>query len=151
MTCKAFTQNDTIKKNKYVILSEYQAKANIKELIAFDALKLVSSKQEERINNLKETIDVYKDVLGNKDIIISRKNEIIDLQDRIIKAKKPIEFHSYLGIETFSLNFKQPTVYYRAALEFNKFNVGAKGNARPVEIYNLPPVDFNIYIEFKIF
>ena len=151
VTCKVFTQNDTIKKNKYVFLTEEQAKANIKELIEFDALKEISFKQDERINNLKKTIDVYKDVLDNKDVVISKKDEIIDLQNKIINSKKPIEIHSYIGMETFELDYNSPSIYVRGAFEFKKFNIGAKGNYRPKEIYNLPTLDFNIYVEFKLF
>lgn len=153
VVCKAFSQRDTLQSNKprYVFLTEEQARSNIKELIEFDALKEISAKQEERIQNLKATIDAYKRVVANKDSIIGQQDEIIGLQEKIIFAKKPIEIHSYVGLETYQLDWKNPTFYVRGAIELKKFNLGAKGNIRPNRIYGLPHFDFNIYLEFKLF
>lgn len=151
VACKSFTQNDTISKPKYVFLTEDQARANIKELLAYDALKLISAKQEERIQNFQEIIGTFERVVANKDSIISEKDEIIGLQEKIIKTKKPIKFHSYVGMESFGLDFKTPAFYVRSVFEFRKLNLGVRGNARPVQSYNLPYVDFNIYVEYKIF
>ena len=149
MTCKIFSQNDTTK--KYVILTEEQARANIKELLDYDALKLISVKQEQRISNFQTTILVYKDVVIKKDSIIQYKDEIISLQEKIINAKRFLEFHTYAGVETFNLNFDQISGYFRAALEFKKINIGAKVNFRPVDMYDMPNFYYNLNIEYKIF
>jgi len=149
VTCKIFSQNDTTK--KYVILTEEQARANIKELLDYDALKLISVKQEQRISNFQKTILVYKDVVIKKDSIIHYKDEIISLQEKIINAKRFLEFHTYAGVETFNLNLDQISGYFRAALEFEKINIGAKVNFRPVDMYDMPNFYYNLNIEYKIF
>lgn len=149
MTCKVFTQNDI--KTNYVFLTEDQAKANIKELIAYDALQLISTKQEERILNFKSTIAKYETVVINKDSIITYKDSIIGVQEKIIKYKKKVEFHTYAGVETFNLNFDQLSGYFRAAIEFKKINIGAKINYRPVQIYDMPDLYYNLHVEYKLF
>lgn len=134
-----------------MFLTEDQARANIKELVAFDALKLVSLKQEKRIENLNNMIKAYEKVLKDKDSIISEMNGILDIQEDIIKSKKPLELHGYIGSEIFELNYNEPILFSKIALEGKKFNFGARGNFRPTTPYNLPLVDFNLYVELKIF
>ena len=151
MTCKSFTQNDTLNKTKYVFLTEFQARENIKELIAYDALKLVSVEQDNRIANFKATIAKYETVVKTKNSIIGKKDEIIELKDKIIKAKKPFEFHTYVGVETFNFNFNGLGFYGRAAFEFKSINVGAKLNYSPTPVYEIPNVYYNIIVEYKIF
>jgi hypothetical protein len=93
----------------------------------------------------------FERVVANKDSIISRKDEIIGLQEKIIKTKKPIEFHSYIGTEIFSLDYQEPTFYFKSVFEMRKINLGARGNVRPVRVFNLPHLDFNLYVEYKLF
>lgn len=151
VTCKVSSQVDTvIVKTKYVFLTEEQAKSNIKELIAFDALKEISIKQEERIENFKATIKKYIQVVEKKDSIINYKDNIISLQDKIIKNKKPIEFHTYTGMEIFNLELDKTSIYYRAAFEMKKINIGAKVIYRPVDMYNMPNFYYNLNVEYKI-
>jgi hypothetical protein len=134
-----------------VFLTEEQAKSNIKELLAYDGLKLISAKQEERIQNFLEIINNLENVVTNKDSIISRKNNIIKLQEEIIETKKPIKFHSYIGMKTFALNYNDPEFYFRGVFEFRRTNLGATINIRTTKIYDLPYADLKIYIEYKLF
>ena len=149
--CKLFSQTDIQKKTKYVFLTEDQARANIKELISYDALKLVSVEQENRIVNFQEQIVLYEKVIKTKDTIIDKKDGIIELQDKVISSKKPIEFHTYVGVETFNLNLNALLFYGRAIFEFKKLSLGAKVNFTPTPLYDMPNAYYNIIFEYKIF
>lgn len=153
VTCKVFTQTDTLTTNKpkYVFLTENQAKANIKELFAYDALILISTEQENRISGFQEQISLYENVVVKKDSIIGRKDVIIGLQDKIIKAKKPLEFHLYTGVETYNIDFTALTFYGKASIEFKRLNLGTRINYVPTQIYNDSNVYYNIILEYKIF
>lgn len=150
VTCKVFTQSVT--KTNYVFLTEDQARANIKELIAFDALKLISAKQEERIKNFEATIIKYNQVIEKKDDVISYKDSIIDVQDKIINNRKPLEFHSYGGIRSYNFSVSNPIFYYRVQMELKKVNIGAMANYQPVVPNSqIDEFNFNIYVEYKFF
>lgn len=153
LTCKIFSQIDTLskKKNKYVFLTEEQAKRNIKELIAYDALKLISSEQENRIQNLNLIVQNLDEVVKTKDSIISIKNNIIKVQEEIIKLQKSVEFNIYGGVEFLNFEFSTPTFYTRAALDFDKWNVGVKLHGRPAEQFNLPHFYGTVNFEIKLF
>jgi len=150
--CSLFSQIDTTKqKTKYVFLTEAQARANIKELIAYDALKLVSEQQEKRIKNLGEQIELYKGVVKKKDSVISYKDSIIDVQDKIINAKWIPKISGYGGLDFIGFDFNNPTFYFRSALEFRKISIGIQLNGRVSDQYNLPNLFGTLRAEFKIF
>lgn len=153
VACKVFTQTDTqITKPEYVFLTEAQARLNIKELIAYDGLKLISAEQENRITNFQSIVAKYETVVITKDSIIGKKDNIIDLQDKIINAKKPLEFHAYGGARTYNFEFDNPIFYGRAQLEFSKINIGGQINFQPVvPDSSVDGFYYNIYIEYKIF
>ena len=135
-----------------MFLTEKQAKANIKELIAYDALQLISAKQEQRITNFQSTISTYISVVEKKDGIIAYKDSIISVQEKIIKYQKPFEFHSYAGARTYNLEIANPIFYYRAQVEFKSLNVGGQVNFQPVvPNSSVDGFYYNIYVEFKIF
>lgn len=151
LTCKSFSQIDTPKKNNYVILTEEQASANIKELAAYDGLKRLYAVQERRIDNFKRTISEYEVAASTKNAIIAYKDSIIAVQNKIIKRKSPIEFHSYVGAETFQIQLKNTGVYYKFVVETKKLNFGIRAVYRPNDLYNLPNLYYNLQIEYKIF
>ena len=135
-----------------MFLTEKQAKANIKELLELDALKLVSEKMEERIVNFQASINKYENVVILKDSIIFKQREIIDIKNKIIDYKKPFEFHAYGGARTYNFEFDNPIFYGRAQLEFSKINVGGQINFQPVvPDSSVDGFYYNIYIEYKIF
>lgn len=142
-----------------MILSEEQARANIKELIAYDALKEISSEQDKRIDNLKAQVEEFTalvktkdDIIARKDSIILYKDEIIKLKDRVIISPKIAEFHSYAGVDFIDLRFRHPTFYWRSSIELNKLNINGQVNGRPTEYFlpGLPQFYFTLGVEFKI-
>lgn len=152
--CKSFSQTDTLqqKKTKYVFLTEEQARANIKDLLAYDGLKLISAKQEERIQNLQQQNFSYWRVINLKDSIIAEKDGIIDVQDKIINNRRFVKFHTYVGAETFNLDTRNFVFFGRAELVFiEKLSVGARMNFVTGNLYALPDFYYNITVEYKIF
>lgn len=147
---KIISQEDTQSK-PYVILSEVQAKQVVKDLKSYDGLKKISAFKTKRIENFKKKELVYQNIIVTKDSIITEQRGVIDIKDKIINAKKPLEFHSYVGIETYQIEFINSGAYFRAALESEKFNLGAKLIYRPNELYDMPHLYYNFYIEYKIF
>lgn len=151
VSCKIFSQKDINDKNKYVFLTEKQAKQTIEDLLLYDALKLISAKQEKRINDLHLTISVLESNLSLKDSIISNKDSIITTQENIISFKKSIEFHTYGGVEFLDFSFIDPSFYVRASMETNKILLGVKIVARPTKQYNIPQFYTSVNAEFKFF
>ena len=143
-----FSQNDIPK----VVLTEYQARAVIKDLIRLDALETTNVILNKRIDGLLLKEVIYKEVITTKDTIISNKDKIIDIKNEIIDAKKLFEFHSYAGFRTYNLKFNNPIFYGKAQLEFKKLNIGAQINYQPVILENVTSsFYYNLYIEYKIF
>lgn len=151
LTCKVFTQTDTLSKPKYVFLTEEQARANIKELIAYDGLKLISAKQEERITNLLAIVEQYKEVVNKKDEIIMYKDSIIHVQEKIINAKWVPKINGFAGIDFIGFNMNNPTFYFRSAIDFKRVNIGVQLNGRVTDQYNLPNFYATLRGEIKIF
>jgi hypothetical protein len=119
--------------------------------VAYDALKRISVIQNKRIENYRKTVSEYEVLSSAKDAIIAYKDSIIAVQDKIIKRKTPIEFHSYLGAETFQIQLESTSIYYRFVVETKKFNFGIRAVYRPNDLYNLPNLYYNIQVEYKIF
>lgn len=147
--CNSFSQNDTL--TKYVILTENQAKSTIKDLVAYDGLKLVSIEQNNRIINLEQQNFTYWRIINTKDSIIGKKDEIIKLQDKFINNKQLIEFHTYVGVSTYNLSFSPLSFYGKFSIEFNRFNLQAQLNYLTTSLYNIPNIYYNLNFEYKIF
>lgn len=148
-TFKSFSQTDI---KSYVILTEGQAKSVAKDILHMEALEAINVELEKRINNFVNKEFVYKKIIITKDTIIDNKDKIIFLQNKIINKKKPIKFHSYLGIRSYNFEFDNPIFYYDAQLEFKKMNIGAKINFQPVVLNEITDgFYYNIYVEYKLF
>ena len=152
MTCKAFSQKDTLQvKTKYVFLTEAQARANIKELVAYDGLKKQYAIQEERIQNFKNILAQIRGVLIKKDSIILEQRGIIDIQDKIIKGSWKPKFTGYSGVDFIGLDLNNPTFYFRSAVELKKISVGVQLNGRLSDQYQLPNFYTTLRAEIQIF
>lgn len=159
MTCKVFTQTDTLqKKTKYIFLTEEQARLNIKELILYDGLKTEYAVQNQRISALSLNVSTLQFVLSKKDTIISYKDSIIDRQNKIIQNlkspiynKKFINFNFYGGVQSWNFNFNNLDFYIKGSLEVKNISIGTKFNFLPVKIYNIPNFYYSVYLEYKIF
>lgn len=120
-----------------------------------DALEKINRGQERRIQNFHLKERIYEDIITTKDSIISNQRKMLVLKDRIINAKKPLEFHSYLGGKINNLHIADPIFYYQVQLEFKKFNLGAQTDFQPL----VPTANSNVnekfnysfYVEFKLF
>lgn len=134
-----------------MFLTEAQARGNIKELIAYDALKLISVEQENRIDNFQSIVAKYETVVTTKDSIIEAKDGIIDVQEKIINLQNRIKFNGYAGLEFIDLVFDAPTFYFRSEIEFKKMSIGAQISARPIQLYNLPSMYATVRAEWKVF
>lgn len=144
-----FSQQD-IPKNNYVILTEKQARANLKELAEYDALKLISAHQVERINVLGDIINNYDKIIFFKDSIIEEQRRFIDYSLEDTK-KLRLGFHTYVGVETYNIIINRTNIYYRAVLELNnKYNLGVKLNFRPADIEHFSNFYYNLHLEIKL-
>lgn len=119
--------------------------------MAYDALKLISVEQENRINNFQSIVSKLETVVITKDSIIEAKDGIIDVQEKIINLQNRIKFNGYAGVEFINLIFNTPTFYFRSEIEFKKMSLGAQINTRPMQLYNLPNVYITVKAEWKVF
>jgi hypothetical protein len=138
----SFSQTDT----PVVILTENQAREVAKDLVRYDALKEIHAKTQVRLNLLLEKESLLQDRISKKDSIISTQQEYIDVQDKIINAKKPITFNGFVGVQTNQLSLTEPTLYIQTEVEISKFTVGARVFAQPNN-----PGGYGFIVEYKIF
>ena len=140
---KSFSQTDTIKK---IVLNEKVAREVVKDLVKGDLCKQHLLLKDEEIKNLQEQNDELVEIIKIKDSILSKKDEIITVQDKAIGWWKKPELHGYAGVQTMRLTLTEPTLYTNIMLEFTKFNIGAQYFVQP----NNPP-GYGIILEYNLF
>jgi hypothetical protein len=140
---KGISQTDTIKK---IVLNEKVAREVVKDLVNGDFCKQHLLLKNEEIKNLQEQNDELVEIIKIKDSILSKKDEIITVQDKAIGWWKKPELHGYAGVQTMRLTLTEPTLYTNIMLEFTKFNVGAQYFVQP----NKPP-GYGIILEYNLF
>lgn len=145
MSCKVISQNVT-QNNTVVRLNEKQARAVATDLVRYDASKVISKLQDERINNLSKQIDTYDIQIGVKDSIISKQKSFIDYQDKIINKPFKPELHGYLGINTIGFSLTNPYLYGTLLLEFEKFSLGWQYFVQPNN-----PAGHGFIVEYNLF
>lgn len=145
MGFKSFSQIDT-KKDSVVVLTEKQARAVAKDLVHLDAAKQIIEEQESRIKNFEKKEIQFKNQLDIKDSIITYQKEIIDINKKIIKNKKPFEVHGYAGVQSTQFTLKEPTLYTNIMLEFTRFSIGALYFVQP---NNFP--GYSVVLEYNLF
>ena len=145
MSCKVISQSVT-QNNTVVRLNEKQARAVATDLVRYDASKVISKLQDERISNLSKQIDTYDIQIGVKDSIISKQKSFIDYQDKIINKPFKPELHGYLGINTIGFSLTNPYLYGTLLLEFEKFSLGWQYFVQPNN-----PAGHGFIVEYNLF
>jgi hypothetical protein len=140
---KSFSQTDTIKK---IVLDEKIGREVVKDLVKGDVCKQLLILAQEKNDVLKKQNTELYSIIAIKDSILSKKNEIITIQDKAVGWWKKPELHGYLGVQTIRFTLNQPTLYTNLMLEFPKFNLGAQYFIQP---NNLP--GYSLIIEYKLF
>lgn len=142
----SFSQNATTIKDSVVVLSEKQAREVAKDLVRYDALKLVAKQLEGRIAIMSEKEQLFKNRLSSKDSIISLKQQQIDLQQDVIDANNKLKINGFVGVQTFQVSFLEPTLYFQTEVTIKKITVGARVFVQPNN-----PGGYGIIAEYKIF
>jgi len=124
---KVTSQIDT--KNKYVVLTERQAKSIIKDLSRYDDLVKVDSLKDKKISELED--------------ISCAKDDIIKEKDKIITKSSRAKFGLFAGLQYINTSKVQP--YMSCMLQFKKVNVSAR-------YYIISDnIRYSINVEYKIF
>lgn len=118
----------------------------MKDIVKGDLCKQHLTIKEEQIKNLQEQNDALVEVIKIKDSILSKKNEIIVIQDKAIGWWKKPEVHGYLGIQTVNATLIDPYFYGTLLVEFPKFSLGGQYFVQP---NNLP--GYGVIFEYNIF
>jgi hypothetical protein len=140
---KGISQTDTIKK---IVLNEKVTREVIKDLVKGDLCKQHLLLKEEEIKNLQEQNDELVEIIKIKDNILSKKDEIITVQDKAIGWWKKPELHGYLGIQTVNVTLIDPYIYGTLLIEFPKFSLGGQYFLQPNN-----PSGYGIIIEYNLF
>jgi hypothetical protein len=140
---KAISQTDTIKK---IVLSEKVGREVVKDLVKGDVCRQLLTLKNENIKNLQEQNKELVEIIKIKDSILSKKNDIITVQDKAIGWWKKPQLHGYLGVQTINATLVNPSLYGNVLLEFPKFNVGAQYFVQPNN-----PSGYGFIVEYKLF
>jgi len=139
----SFSQTDTVKK---IVLNEKVAREIMKDVVNGDFCKKNLILKEAQIKNLKEQNEELVEIIKIKDSILSKKDEIIIIQDKAIGWWKKPEVHGYLGIQTVNATLIDPYIYGTLLVEFPKFSLGGQYFVQP---NNLP--GYGLIFEYNIF
>ena len=140
---KSISQTDTIKK---IVLNERVGREVVKDLVKGDVCRQLLTLKNENIKNLQEQNDELVEIIKIKDSILSKKDEIITVQDKAIGWWKKPQLHGYLGVQTVNATLVNPSLYGNLLLEFSKFNVGAQYFVQPNN-----PSGYGFIFEYKLF
>ena len=140
---KSFSQTDTIKK---IVLNESVAREVVKDIVKGDLCKQKLILKEEEIKNLQEQNDELAEIIKIKDSILSKKNEIITIQDKAIGWWEKPKLNGYLGLRTIGNNTMQPCLSATVLLSFNKISAGAQYLAQPNNLST-----YVVIVEYKLF
>ncbi len=143
MSFKAISQTDTIKK---IVLDERVGREVVKDLVKGDVCRQLLNLKNENIKNLEEQNKELLEIIKVKDSILSKKDNIITVQDKAIGWWKKPQLHGYLGVQTINATLVNPSLYGNVLLEFPKFNVGAQYY---VQANN--PSGYGFIVEYKLF
>ena len=140
---KSISQTDTIKK---IVLDERVGREVVKDLVKGDVCRQLLTLKNENIKNLEEQNAELAEIIKIKDSILSKKDDIITIQDKAIGWWKKPELHSYLGVQTVNATLVNPYVYGSLLLEFPKFNIGGQYILQPNN-----PSGYGFIFEYKLF
>ena len=143
MSFKSISQTDTIKK---IVLNEKVGREVVKDIVRGDVCRQLLIVKDENIKNLREQNNELVEIIKIKDSILSKKDDIITIQDKAIGWWKKPELHSYLGVQTVSATLVNPYLYGTLLLEFPKFNIGGQYILQPNN-----PSGYGFIVEYKLF
>ena len=143
MSFKSISQTDTIKK---IVLNEKVGREVVKDIVRGDVCRQLLIVKDENIKNLREQNNELVEIIKIKDSILSKKDDIITIQDKAIGWWKKPELHSYLGVQTVSATLVNPYLYGTLLLEFPKFNIGGQYVLQPNN-----PSGYGFIFEYKLF
>lgn len=146
MGFRSISQTVTQKNDSIVTLSENVARKVVSDLVRYDFAKNVLKEQEIRIKNYQNKEIEFKNKLDIKDSIIFHQKSIIDIHKEIIKSKKPLEIHGYIGVQSIQFRLVEPMLYTNIMFEFPKFSVGAQYYVQPNN-----PSGYGIILEYNLF
>lgn len=136
----------TQKNDSVVTLSETVSRKVVSDLVRYDFAKNILKEQEIRIKNYQNKEIQFKNQLDIKDSIIFYQKGMLDIQKEIIKSKKPLEIHGYVGVQSTQFTLREPTLYTNFMFEFVRFSVGAQYFIQP----NNPP-GYGVILEYNLF
>jgi hypothetical protein len=143
---KGTSQIDTKKNDSIVTLSETVSRKVVSDLVRYDFAKNVLKEQEIRIKNYQTKEIQFKNQLDIKDSIIFHQKNIIDIHKDIIKSKKSLEIHGYVGVQSIQFKLVEPILYTNLMFEFTRFSVGAQYYVQPNN-----PSGYGIILEYNLF
>ena len=128
VSSKSFSQQDTIKK---IVLNDKVAREVVKDLVKGDLCKQKIVLKDEEIKNLQEQNAELVEIIKIKDSILSKKDDIIILQDKAIGWWDKPKLHGYLGSQTVNASLINPYIYATLLVEFQKISIGARYFVQP--------------------
>ena len=139
----AISQTDTIKK---IVLSEKVGREVVKDLVKGDLCKQFLILKDESIKNLQEQNTELVEIIKIKDSILSKKDDIITIQDKAIGWFKKPELHGYLGVQTVNSSIVNPYLYGTLLVQFPKFSIGGQYFVQPDN-----PSGYGFILEYNLF
>ena len=127
-------------------MNEKVGREVVKDIVRGDVCKQLLIVKDENIKNLREQNNELVEIIKIKDSILSKKDDIITIQDKAIGWWKKPELHSYLGVQTVSATLVNPYLYGTLLLEFPKFNIGGQYILQPNN-----PSGYGFIFEYKLF
>ena len=143
MSFKSISQTDTIKK---IVLDEKVGREVVKDLVKGDLCKQHLLLKEEEIKNLQEQNDELVEIIKIKDSILSKKDDIITIQDKAIGWWKKPQLHGSLRVQTVNISLVDPYLFGTLMLEFPKIKIGAQYFVQPNN-----PTGYGLILEYKLF
>ena len=143
MSFNAISQTDTIKK---IVLNEKVGREVVKDLVRGDLCKQLLILKDEKINNLQEQNTELVEIIKIKDSILSKKDDIIIIQDKAIGWFKKPELHGYLGVQTVNSSIVNPYLYGTLLVQFPKFSIGGQYFVQPDN-----PSGYGFIFEYNLF
>ena len=128
------------------MLSETVAREVVKDLVRGDVCRQLLKIKDENIKNLQEQNDELVEIIKIKNNILSKKDELITVQNKAIGWWEKPQLNGYLRVQTINNNLVEPFLFGVLLLEFPKINIGAQYFIQP----NNPP-GYGLTFEYKLF
>ena len=143
MSFKSISQTDTIKK---IVLDERVGREVVKDLVKGDVCRQLLTLKNENIRNLQEQNKELVEIIKIKDSILSKKEDIITVQDKAIGWWKKPELHGYLRVQTVNISLVDPYLFGIVMVEFPKVKIGGQYFVQPNN-----PAGYGLILEYKLF